>query len=270
MARAPSTLTGEQQTLFIPLYSKAVESRRPDPILHDPKAEAILAEVGYDFGSLRVPARSRITLAMRARRLDECVRAFAQRHTSVVVLHLGCGLDSRVLRVPLPEARWYDVDFPDVIAVRRRFYEERDGYRMVGSSLAELGWIDELPAGLPAMIVAEGVLMYLHEAEVRALLQALRARFAAGELAFDAFSAATLQRIRRHPSLQQTGAQLHWGLDDPREVEGWLPGARLLEEWSFTQSPAIAKLAPGYRLAFRLAHRFPVARRAHRILRYGW
>lgn len=270
MPAAPTTLTAEQQTLFIPLYSKAVESRRPNPILRDAKAEAIIAEVGYDFGRLRVPARSRITLAMRAKRLDEVTRAFAGRHERLVVLHLGCGLDSRVLRVGAANARWYDVDFPEVIGLRRAFYQERDGYAMVGSPLGEHGWIEPLPAGLPAIIVAEGVLMYLREPEVRALLEALRARFPTGELAFDAFSGAALRRIQRHPSLRQTGAQVVWGLDDPGAVAGWLPGARLVEEWSFTQSPDIAKLALGYRLAFRLAHRFAAARRAHRILRYAW
>jgi O-methyltransferase involved in polyketide biosynthesis len=270
MTGAQTPLTAEQETLFIPLYSKAVESRRRDPILHDPKAEAILAQVGYDFARLHVPARSRITLAMRARRLDELVQAFTGRHDTSVVLHLGCGLDSRVLRVGVGKARWYDVDFPEVITVRRAFYEEHDGYRMLGSSLAELGWIEQLPTGLPAIIIAEGVLMYLHEPEVRALLQALQARFPTGELAFDAFSSATLRRIQRHPSLRQTGAQVVWGLDDPGVIVRWLPGARLVEEWSFTQSPDIIRLGLGYRLAFRLAHQFSVARRAHRILRYRW
>lgn len=270
MMIAQTVLTAEQETLFIPLYSKAVESRRPAPILHDPEAETILAQVGYDFSRLHVPARSRITLAMRARHLDDLVRAFMQRHNTSVVLHLGCGLDSRVLRVGVGKAHWYDVDFPEVIAVRRAFYEEHDGYQMLGASLAELGWIAQLPTALPAMIVAEGVLMYLHEPEVRALLQALQARFSGGELAFDVFSSATLRRIQRHPSLRQTGAQVVWGLDDPGVVASWLPGAHLIEEWSFTQSPDIARLGLGYRLAFRLAHRFSVARQAHRILHYRW
>lgn len=270
MAPAPIPLTEEKETLFIPLYSKALESRRPDPILRDPKAEAIIAQVAYDFERLRVPARSRITLAMRARRLDEYVQAYAQQHAQLVVLHLGCGLDSRVLRAGARNALWYDVDFPEVIEVRRAFYAEHERYQMIGSSITEHGWMERVATGLPTIVIAEGVLMYLTAPQVRALLQALQARFPRGELAFDAFSSSTLRRIQRHPSLRQTGATIAWGLDDPAEVERWLPGARLVEAWSFTESPDVAKLSPGYRLGFRLAHRFRVAREAHRIFRYRW
>jgi O-methyltransferase involved in polyketide biosynthesis len=142
--------------------------------------------------------------------------------------------------------------------------------RMLGSTLTELGWIEQLPTALLAIIVAEGVLMYLREPEVGALIRALQARFPSGELAFDAFSSATLRRIQRHPSLRQTGAQVVWSLDDPGVVAGWLPGAGPVEDWSFTQSVDIDWLGLGYWLAFRLAHQFSVARRAHRILHYRW
>ena len=78
----------------------------------------------------------------------------------------------------------------------------------------------------------------------------------------------TARTATQHPSLKQTGATIGWGIDDPREIEGWSPGITLLEEWFFTQDPDLGHLSPGYRLAYKLAGAFKMARRAHRIVYY--
>ena len=94
-------------------------------------------------------------------------------------------------RVPLsvPEGvRWFDVDLPQVIALRRELYSESETYRMVGSSVTDPGWLDELPAGGPVLIVAEGLLMYLAPADVSELLHRLVDRFDTGELLADLLS----------------------------------------------------------------------------------
>jgi O-methyltransferase involved in polyketide biosynthesis len=262
-------LTEEKETLFIPLYSRAVESRRPDPILVDRKAEAILAQMDYDFSRLRTPTQTRITVTMRAKKLDACVREFSAEHDPAVVLHLGCGLDSRIVRAgglrPVP---WYDLDYSDVIELRRKFYDETATYHMIGSSVTDFVWMDAVAERGPAIIIAEGLLMYLEETQVKALLWKLQERFPGSEIAFDAFSALTARRIKRHPSLRKTGAVIHWGIDDPHEIEGWGSGIRLIEEWPFTASEDIPKLRSGERLMFRVMGAFRAAQRAHRILRY--
>src|SRR6266498_1339690 len=91
------TLTQEQETLLIPLYSKATESRRPNPIFADDKAQAILEGVDYDFARLNVPRKTAITLCIRANKLDAYARAFVAAQPHGMVVHLGCGLDSRCL-----------------------------------------------------------------------------------------------------------------------------------------------------------------------------
>lgn len=136
-------LTQEKETLFVPLLGKAEESRRPNPILSDPKAEEIIKTVDYDFSKLRVPIQSRTTLAMRAKKLDDIVRAYlTSAPASPLVLHLGCGLDSRILRVGSPSVPWYDLDYPAVIELRRQFYAETETYHMLGSSVTDYSWID--------------------------------------------------------------------------------------------------------------------------------
>jgi O-methyltransferase involved in polyketide biosynthesis len=256
-------------SFFVPLYGKAEESRRATPILSDPKAEEILKQVNYDFRKLRVPVQSRTTLAMRAKKLDDFARAYlAAAPAQPLVLHLGCGLDSRILRVGSPPVPWYDLDYPDVIELRRQFYAETATYHLLGSSVTDYAWMEAVPAGRAAMIVAEGLLMYLRPDDVRELVVRLGQRFPGSELAFDAFSLLTVSRINRHPSIKKTGAEIHWGLDDPREIEGWAPGIQLLEAWPFTASPDIGKLDPAFRVLFRIMGLIPAAQKAHRIFRF--
>jgi O-methyltransferase involved in polyketide biosynthesis len=257
------TLTQEQETLLIPLYAKAQEN----PVLDDDKARQILAGVQYDFRQLKVPQKTVVTLRIRALQLDDYTRRFLAAHPNALVLHLGCGLDSRCERVAAPQALWVDLDLPDVIALRRKFYAESECYRMLAASVTDLGWMESVPAGGRAvLVVAEGLLMYLHEKEVRSLVLALQQHYPGCELVFDAFSRLTAARIQAHPSLQKTGASIHWGIDDPQAIETWGPGIRLVEEWFFSQSPAIAHLDWFYRTMFRLTASIPAAQKAQRLL----
>jgi O-methyltransferase involved in polyketide biosynthesis len=129
--------------------------------------------------------------------------------------------------------------------------------------------MDQVDAqGRPVFVVLEGLLMYLHESDVKALLLCLQQKFPGCEMVFDAFSKMTVDRIKAHPSLQKTGASIHWGIDDPREIEGWGSGIRLQEEWFFSREPDIDKLSWFYRFMFRLTRNIEVANRAHRLLYY--
>jgi O-methyltransferase involved in polyketide biosynthesis len=117
-------------------------------------------------------------------------------------------------------------------------------------------------------MVAEGLLMYLDEADVRRLLLRLREAFPGCRLVADVFSRMTARSATRHPSLKQTGAAIGWGIDDPQEIAAWAGGIRLLEEWFFTQDPDLDRLSLGYRAAYRLAGAFKMVQRAHRIVYY--
>ena len=260
-------LTQEQETLLIPLYSKATESRRPVPIFSDEKAQEILNQVDYDFTRLKIPRKTAITLCIRANKLDAYTRQFLADHPQSVVVHLGCGLDSRCLRVKHENAEWYDLDMPAVIDLRRKFYPETASYHLIPSSVTDWRWLDAISAqGRPVLVIAEGLLMYLKEADVKTLILKLQAAFPGCDLACDVYSALTARRAQDIPSLKKTGAVIRWGIDDARAIQTWAPGIRLKEEWYFTQAGEIGKLGSGYRYAFRLAGLFKAANMAHRIL----
>jgi O-methyltransferase involved in polyketide biosynthesis len=262
-------LTEEKETLLIPLYSKALASRHPKPILVDPKAEEIIRGIEYPFGELHVPQKTVLMIAMRAKKLDAIVQAYLAHNQDPLVLHLGCGLDSRVIRTGFQRGDWYDLDFPEVIELRRHFYPESERYHLIASSVTEPGWLEQVKDKRPACIIAEGLLMYLNEQQVRSLFAALQAQLPGSELAFDAFSRLTARSVQLHPSLKKTGAQTPWGIDNPAQIESWGQGMKLLEQWYFSDSEDIPNLGIGNRFMFTVVGGLKAARIAHRILHFS-
>jgi len=261
------TLTEAQETLLIPLCCKA---QTENHIFVDPHARDILDRVDYDFRRLKVPKKTCVLIWMRARQIDTYARKFLRDHPESLVLHLGCGLDARFLRLDNGEVEWHDLDMPDVIELRRQFFDESDRYRMISSSVTDLSWIDRIDAvGRPVLVIAEGLLMYLSKSEVRALVLRLRDAFPGCRLVCDVFSTMTAKRATAHPSLKRTGATIGWGIDDPHDMEQWADGICLIEEWFFSQSPAVAQLTPGYRFIYRLTAHIQMVRSAHRLLYYA-
>jgi O-methyltransferase involved in polyketide biosynthesis len=264
--RVKVKLTAEQETLLITLYAKA----QPDnPLMFDPKAKEIQDSVDYDFSRLRVPYKTVVLVCQRAKKLDSVTKDFMTGHRGGVVLQLGCGLDSRFLRVDDGEIDWYDLDMGPVIDLRRKFFSESERYRMLSASVTDPEWIEKVDTTeQPVLVVAEGLLMYLEESDVKRLVLRLQESFPGCRLVADVFSRLTARSAADHPALKRTGASLGWGIDDPREPEAWGPGIHLLEEWFFSDDPDLDRLSFGYRLAYRLAGAFTMAKRAHRIVYY--
>jgi O-methyltransferase involved in polyketide biosynthesis len=260
-------LTKEKETLLATLYARALESRSPDPILRDEMAEEAVRRIDYDFDRLKVDT---LSIAIRARQFDLWTTEYLTDHPDAIVLHLGCGLDSRVFRVnPPASVRWFDVDFPEVIELRRRLYPERAGYEMIGSSLAELQWMDQLPRDRPAWIVAEGVTMYLSSDIMHPLLRRLTDHFPSGAIAFDAISPAATRMARGNRSIRATGATFGgFSVDDPQALKQVAPKLELVKESRTPEMPGYAKLPLAMRALVRVFDFFPGLRKLSRLLLY--
>jgi len=260
-------LMQEKETLLIPLLGKAKENEKEKPVLIDKKAAEIVNQIDYDFESLKVPEKTNIMMCMRAKLIDNFVRNFFTGGKEGAALHLGCGLDSRYDRIGNDSIDWYDVDFKEVIDIRRHFYSETDNYRMIATSVTYPDWIEKIPSGEKHYIViAEGLFMYLKEDEIKKLINRLKERIGSYTLIFDAFSVTAAKRIKDHPSLKKTGAMVHWGINNPEELVKWGLGIQFIEEMYFTDNVEIRKLNTGTRLVFKLANLFKTAKTAHRVL----
>lgn len=263
------TLTGEKETLLLTLAAKAGESRLPGSLLRDRFAAEAMARIDYDFARLSIDRDMMIGLALRAHVLDGWARDFLARHPESTVLHLGCGLDSRVFRLgPPPTVRWFDVDYPEVVELRRRLYPAREGCTLVGAPVTDPGWIPGIPDDRPTLILAEGLLLYVEAAKVVPLLDRLTSRFPSGELAFDGYSQLGLWIVQRHPAIRRTGARVHWALEDARELERAIPRLRLMEEKLAYEGEQVARMSLAARWAALTARLFPPFGKIGRLLRY--
>lgn len=267
-------LTHEKATLLITLYAKAEESRLPGSLLQDRYAAEAVTRIDYDFSSLGMRRDEMIGLAMRAYTLDAWVREFIAAHRGATVLHLGCGLDTRVFRVdPPPEVNWFDVDYPDVIDLRRALYPARPGVQLLGSPMSSLGWLSQVPTDKPALVVAEGLFLYLREDEVLSLLRTVATQFPTGEIAFDAYSRMGLALASRNRMFKATGAVMRWNLENPLDLEAQVPGLRLRDEqWVYEENNdrQWARYSWPARAVIWLMRRIAPLRRLGRLLRYRY
>jgi O-methyltransferase involved in polyketide biosynthesis len=184
-------LSGVSETLLILLYNRAMESQRPDAMMKDEKAVALVTQMSYDFDQVRkIPMTEmlKVTRIMLTREMDRYARDFLSRHPEAVVVHIGCGLDSRFERVDNGRVEWYDLDLPDVIGLRRKFIgDEGERYHLLGCSVLEDAWLEavKVHSQRPFLFLAENVFIYFTEAQVKSLVLTLRDHFPGAELVFD-------------------------------------------------------------------------------------
>jgi methyltransferase (TIGR00027 family) len=240
-------------TGLLTITCHAIESRSREPLLSDPEAEAIFDRLTPLLARSPSKLHRRLTrrtrrnalvvyLCLRARKYDRYARDFVARHPGGCVVNLGCGLDTRFWRIDDGRLQLYDLDLPEIIALKRELVEETDRYHLVGRSVLDHRWMDRLTAEQtgPFQFLAEGLLMYLPPDRVRALILALRSRFPGSELVFETVNSAWLKpwlkwmvnlKMQKELGLGK-GTEFHFGIRDGCELEEWSPGIRLLEEWS--------------------------------------
>ena len=236
-------LSGVAETMLATLYLRAMESQRPDALSNDEKAVALVTQMSYNFDRVRqipMSEANKLVIILRNREFDRYARDFMARHPEAVVVHIGCGLDTRFERVDNGKVEWYDLDFPHIIEVRRKLIgDERERYYLLGCSVLENAWLETVSAHhqCPFLFLAEGVSVYLEEAQVKWLVQTLRERFPGAELVFDAFSPFHVWRSNLQLSFTKSDVRFHWGIWHGEEIEGWAEGIRLLDDWGFLDPP---------------------------------
>jgi O-methyltransferase involved in polyketide biosynthesis len=232
-------------------------------------------QVDYDIDAspIRKQRRRQTTsIAVRGAQLDIWTRQFLNNHDRPVVLQIGAGLDSRAFRVdPGPDVDWYDIDFPDVIALRERFYPKREHYHLVASSATDLSWLDSIPADRPALFIAEGVSMYLTENDGVGLLRRVVERFPAGELQLDFWSRFGSKAMRKSNAVVRwSNSEVSWSVDDPDDILSAVPGTRLIRAIPIFEADTTQRLSKGYRRFAAAAARTPVLRKIVQLHRYAF
>ena len=247
------------ETLLLTLAIRAREAQRPDALLIDQRAPAIMAMLDYDFSKIRMHAHDETSVILRTVKIDAYVSAFLASHANGAVIHIGCGLDTRFERVDNGRVEWFDLDLPEVIDLRRVLIGAGGGrYHLLSASILGEDWIPTVLSvpNRPCLFVAEGVMTYFEEAQARRLVVKILDCFPGSELVCDVYSPFTVWADNLQLAVSRMSARMHWGMKDPQDVETWGAGIKLLEKWYFFDEPQ-----PRWG-AFRLLRFTPMAKSA--------
>ncbi len=264
-------LTGPAQTMLTTLYLKALDADFDRPVLGDRFAKEAIDRIDYDWRELGVSGKWAPLVTVRTAQYDIWARQFLAVHPECTVVHLGCGLDSRVFRIdPGPEVQWYDVDFPDVIALREQIYPSRPNYHLLPTPATELSWLEQIPADRPVLFLAEGISMYLTEEEGIALLRGVVDRFGSGELQIDFYNWVGIRSQKTQTLVRRTGSQLFWAVNSPRDILDQVPGTRLLAAATLFDASTAGRASRPFRVLGRAVRAVPPVRTALQYHRYAF
>lgn len=254
------------KTLYIPLYGKAYVSRK-GVILHDSTAEYIWAKEVFRLGGKSKSKWLAYFMAMRAAVYDEWVKKEIANRGDVVVLHIGCGMDGRIQRVGEKDVQWYDIDLPDVIAARRKYYRETAFYQMVPADMRTNEWKRRIDGNKGAVIVLEGVSMYFNPEELAGLLSDICRHFKSVKLLMDCYTTRAVRASKYKNPIHDVGASVVYGYDDPRELAAQT-GYAFTKEHCMTPQNHIDELQGTEKLLFRFLFAGRLAKSMYRMYEF--
>ena len=249
-----NTISDISETLLIPLYARAQETLSKNPVINDRKAVEITEKLNKIFaisnsplhkqlakGKIRRTSNKKLAafLSIRTRKFDRYCLDFLKRIPNGTIVELGCGLSSRFSRIDNGKVVWYDLDLPEVIEIRKQFFQETTRNHMIASSVLDYKWMEKLPTK-NILFIAEGLLMYLHEEEVKSLILNLQQKFPGCELVCEVentFVINTLKKERWRKKFQRDhhlgpDAILYFGIQNGADLESWGQGIKFLDEWT--------------------------------------
>ncbi len=205
------------KTLYIPLYGKAEVSKKKI-IIDDPHAEKI-----WESESFKVTGKAKskwltYNMAMRARIFDDWVCDMIQKNPNAIILHVGCGLDSRFLRMTEKYQTWIDADFPDVIDIRKKYYSENENYKMLPFNATEPEKLGQFPDNECAIIVFEGISMYLKNSELNNFFAALEKKYKKIHVLMDVYTVFGAKASKYKNPINNVGVTTVWGIDNVEDV----------------------------------------------------
>ncbi len=221
-----------QETLVIPLYARKQCSQLFPRLYRDETALHLINAIDYDFSEAEKKAKSSmqqfgfLEVAMRQNDLAWEIRDYLKAHPRAAVVNLGCGLDANGRTCDNGSCKIYNLDFPDVIAVRNELLPAGEREQNIACNLNDIAWFNKIDASEGAVFFASGVFYYFLTDEVKALVQAMAEAFPGGKLVFDAAGKTAVKMISKTwlkgAKIKDVGAYFSVS-DAKRELSSWSP-----------------------------------------------
>ena len=225
-----------QETLLLPLWGRAVESQKQHPKLADNKAVEILGAIDYDFSTIagNISWITQYAWVARCLHVDAAIREFCTTHPRGSIVNIGCGLDTTFDRIDNGTITFYDLDLPDVISLRMKFFQETERHPMIAQSFLDEQWFDRIGKEHSVLFIAAGVFYYFREPEIRQFILSLCRCFPGSEMFFDIASPMGVRvankKVIRDGGMDAT-AMLQWGIGSPGDIERWDPHIRVSDAY---------------------------------------
>ena len=184
-----------------------------------------------------------------------------------MVVHIGCGMDSRIERIGSNHHNWYDIDFPEVIWERKKYYGETEQYHMIETDVRKIDWINNLPSNKRAIVIMEGISMYLHINELRRLLAALNQHFINVSILMDCYTEFAARASKYRNPINEVGVNMVYGIDYPGDLE---QGTKIhyTREFDMTPQEMINELNVYERLFFKTILAGKISRKMYRVYEF--
>ena len=247
MTKVPVDLGPVQETLLIPLLGRAVESKKENGLIQDEKAVKIVDSLDYDFAKWMKSKTFLAGATLRTRMFDQDVQTFLTEHPTGTIVEIGCGLNTRFERLDNGQARWFDLDLPDSIALRRRFFQDEPRRTMLEASVLDTDWMEPVAAtGGPWCFISEAVIVYLEAVQAQQAITQIANRFPGAWFLIDTTAKKMVDGQSTHVAMRYMSQDswFRWVCDDPREIEDWA-NLRLVQSRTFLDAgPALMEQVP--------------------------
>lgn len=180
-----------QETLMVPLYGRKMCSEKFSELYKDIFVEKLCARLDYDFSELEKKKNSFLyefgALEAAMRQLDIIweIKEYLKDHPKASLVNLGCGLDETGKTCDNGLCNIVNIDFPDVISIRKQLISEHEREKNIACDLKDYSWINEIDGSNGVIFFAAGVFHYFKTKEVKTLVLKLSREYPGGCLVFD-------------------------------------------------------------------------------------
>jgi O-methyltransferase involved in polyketide biosynthesis len=251
-----------QETLFVPLLSRAKELEKESPLLIDPFAKEICDRIDYDFSMIEsgIDDDHQIVWIIRSLNFDTSIREYLIDNKNAIIVNIGAGLDTTFQRVDNGSISWVNLDFPDVIDLRQKLIPDSDREINIAKSVLDFTWINLISKyckDRPVLFISAGVFCYFIETDLKTLFRTVSNAFPSSHLIFDAMSRLTVWGANRSimkKSGMDSSAILKWYLKRTSILKKWVNTIEIVEDYSmFSKLPVESgldkKVLRGMRIA---------------------
>ena len=242
MQKEKITLTGVNETLLVPLYARALESRKPNHLFYDATALHIIDSVQYNFEKHGKSNMNMWGCAARTVLFDQQAAAHIKAYPDCCVVNIACGLDDRFRRVDNGRIHWYNIDFLDVIKLRKKLIEPNERVTDIACSALDYSWMEQVANKEHTLIIAEGFLMYLTQENVKELFDTIAEQFTHAVLLLELMSQWMVEHQKYHDTTKKVNVSFVWGVKESQDFIRLCPQYQLIADYNFTDG--MKQIAP--------------------------